>query len=87
MSVYFEAPRHAGSPVPTGGVKVRSYLMTFRVEPAPGAPSEFSVSVQTTTESAVYNPNHCQSVPDGGNGSSRSSGCQRLFAHLRSQAV
>ena len=47
----------------SGGVKVRSYLATFRLEPTPGAPSEFTVSVQTTGETAVYNPNSCQTVP------------------------
>ena len=46
-----------------GGVKVRSYLGTFKFDPAPGAPSSFSVTVQTTTETAIYDPGGCDEYP------------------------
>ena len=47
-----------------GGVAVRSYLATYRFEPVAGAPSPFTVAVQTTSATAIYNSDGCQDEPE-----------------------
>jgi len=50
--------RMAGA-IKQGGVTVRSYLMRFRLERAPGAPQSFDITVATTTETQVADPDGC----------------------------
>ena len=48
----------------SGGVKVRSYLTTFRLDRAAGAPESFTVTVETTTQTQVFDPDGCTEFPD-----------------------
>lgn len=47
----------------TGGVRMRSYLTTFRLDRAPGAPKAFSVTVATRPETQVADPDGCMTFP------------------------